>query len=214
MTTASPAGLRVRVGDQMPSVGLRATDGYLLNLRSFVTKQPVLLLFFGAPTHTGAARRKGLKAVEGLAAGYERLREAGIAVFGPSKDSAQIEGSKAFAKDVMAAAGVPTAMARVCSTPQEAADALFRGVVSASSAIGAATDDDDVPYRLPVHEDDAGYSRMPTTCCNHASCFGSREGAARRRSSMFRGTGVRGSSGPYRSRHSSRMKSIPYNTAS
>lgn len=39
------------------------------------------------------------------------LRSHGIAVFGPSKAAAQIEGSKAFAKDVMAAAGVRTARA-------------------------------------------------------------------------------------------------------
>ncbi len=37
------------------------------------------------------------------------LRPAGMAVFGPSRAAAAIEGSKAFAKDVMAAAGVPTA---------------------------------------------------------------------------------------------------------
>lgn len=41
----------------------------------------------------------------------DALREAGFAVFGPSKAAAQIEGSKAFAKDVMAAAGVATARA-------------------------------------------------------------------------------------------------------
>jgi peroxiredoxin Q/BCP len=81
--------VNVSVGDALPSVGLRATDGYLLNLRSFVTKQPALLLFFGSPTHTGAARRKGLKAIEGLAAGFERLREAGIAVAAVSTDSEQ-----------------------------------------------------------------------------------------------------------------------------
>lgn len=81
--------VKVSVGDALPSVGLRATDGYLLNLRSFVTKQPVLLLFFGAPTHTGAARRRGMKAVEGVAAGFERLREAGIAVAAVSTDSEQ-----------------------------------------------------------------------------------------------------------------------------
>ncbi len=39
------------------------------------------------------------------------LRAAGFAVFGPSAAAARIEGSKAFAKDVMAAAGVPTARA-------------------------------------------------------------------------------------------------------
>jgi len=79
--------LKLKVGDALPSVGLRATDGYLLNLRSFVTKQPALLLFFGAPTMAGAARRKGTKAIEALAAGQERLREAGIAVAGISCDS-------------------------------------------------------------------------------------------------------------------------------
>ncbi|MDO9457250.1 phosphoribosylamine--glycine ligase [Nocardioides sp.] len=48
----------------------------------------------------------------------------GIPVFGPSGAAARLEGSKAFAKEVMAAAGVPTAAARVCTTPEEAAAAL------------------------------------------------------------------------------------------
>jgi phosphoribosylamine--glycine ligase len=52
------------------------------------------------------------------------VREAGFAVFGPSAAAARLEGSKAFAKEVMAAADVPTAMARVCSTVEEVADAL------------------------------------------------------------------------------------------
>ncbi len=47
--------------------------------------------------------------VAGLA---DRLDEAGIAVFGPSKAAAQLEGSKAYAKDVMARCGVPTAASR------------------------------------------------------------------------------------------------------
>ena len=46
----------------------------------------------------------------------DALREAGFATFGPSGAAAQIEGSKAFAKQVMAEAGVPTAMAHVCTT--------------------------------------------------------------------------------------------------
>jgi len=54
----------------------------------------------------------------------DALREAGVDVFGPSGAAAQLEGSKAFAKDVMAGAEVPTAMARVCTTAEEAADAL------------------------------------------------------------------------------------------
>ncbi|GAB3945633.1 phosphoribosylamine--glycine ligase [Corynebacterium tapiri] len=42
----------------------------------------------------------------------DALREAGIAVFGPSQAAARLEGSKAFAKEVMEAAGVPTARAQ------------------------------------------------------------------------------------------------------
>ena len=58
--------------------------------------------------------------------GGRRRRRArrGISCFGPSRAAAELEGSKAFAKDVMAAAGVPTASARVCTTPDEAAAAL------------------------------------------------------------------------------------------
>jgi phosphoribosylamine--glycine ligase len=52
------------------------------------------------------------------------LRERGISCFGPSAAAARLEGSKAFAKEVMAAAGVPTAAARVCETPEEVAAAL------------------------------------------------------------------------------------------
>ena len=44
--------------------------------------------------------------VAGLA---DMLRHAGVAVFGPSRAAARIEGSKAFAKEVLEAAGVPTA---------------------------------------------------------------------------------------------------------
>jgi phosphoribosylamine---glycine ligase len=39
----------------------------------------------------------------------DELRHAGVPVFGPSREAARIEGSKSFAKDVMRAAGVPTA---------------------------------------------------------------------------------------------------------
>jgi peroxiredoxin Q/BCP len=79
------------VGDPLPSVGLRATDGYLLNLRSLVTKQPILLLFFGAPTMSGPAKRRGTKAIEALKADFERLREAGIGAAAVSVDSEQTQ---------------------------------------------------------------------------------------------------------------------------
>ncbi|NRQ32310.1 phosphoribosylamine--glycine ligase [Nonomuraea sp. NN258] len=54
----------------------------------------------------------------------DAVREAGIACFGPSGEAAMIEGSKAFAKEIMAAAGVPTARSRTCVTEAEAAAAL------------------------------------------------------------------------------------------
>ena len=54
----------------------------------------------------------------------DAVRERGIPVFGPSGEAARLEGSKAFAKDVMAAANVPTARSYLCTTPAEAAEAL------------------------------------------------------------------------------------------
>ncbi|MEU2683661.1 phosphoribosylamine--glycine ligase [Streptomyces hygroscopicus] len=54
----------------------------------------------------------------------DAVRERGIPAFGPSAEAARLEGSKAFAKDVMAAAGVPTARAYVCTTPAEIDEAL------------------------------------------------------------------------------------------
>lgn len=54
----------------------------------------------------------------------DAVRAAGIPVFGPSGRAAVLEGSKAFAKEVMAAAGVPTARAFVCRTPEQAEAAL------------------------------------------------------------------------------------------
>jgi phosphoribosylamine--glycine ligase len=54
----------------------------------------------------------------------DALREAGIPCFGPDRAAARIEGSKAFAKEVMAAAGVPTAASHVCESAQQAEAAL------------------------------------------------------------------------------------------
>ncbi|MFJ9807268.1 phosphoribosylamine--glycine ligase [Streptomyces sp. NPDC101158] len=54
----------------------------------------------------------------------DAVRAAGIPAFGPSQEAAQLEGSKAFAKDVMAGAGVPTARSYVCTTPEEIDEAL------------------------------------------------------------------------------------------
>lgn len=54
----------------------------------------------------------------------DAVREVGIPCFGPTAAAAMLEGSKSFAKDVMAAAGVPTAEPRVCTTPQGLGAAL------------------------------------------------------------------------------------------
>jgi phosphoribosylamine--glycine ligase len=52
------------------------------------------------------------------------VRAKGIRCFGPSRAAAELEGSKAFAKEIMAAAGVPTARSRLCVTAAEVGAAL------------------------------------------------------------------------------------------
>ena len=54
----------------------------------------------------------------------DAVRDAGIACFGPGREAATLEGSKAFAKEVMAAAEVPTGVAHVATTEAELAEAL------------------------------------------------------------------------------------------
>ena len=54
----------------------------------------------------------------------DAVRDAGVACFGPSREAARLEGSKEFSKEVMVAAGVPTAGSRACSTAEETASAL------------------------------------------------------------------------------------------
>jgi phosphoribosylamine---glycine ligase len=56
----------------------------------------------------------------------DAVRDAGIACFGPSRAAAQIEGSKAFAKDVMAAAGVRTGSSEIVDSPARLDAALDR----------------------------------------------------------------------------------------
>ena len=56
----------------------------------------------------------------------DAVREAGIPCFGPGAEAARLEGSKAFAKEIMTAAGVPTAEAAVCTTEAELIAALDR----------------------------------------------------------------------------------------
>jgi phosphoribosylamine---glycine ligase len=65
----------------------------------------------------------------------DAVRSAGIACFGPSRDAARIEGSKAFAKDVMTAAGVRTAASEIVDNPAHLDAALDRfGTVAGEQA--------------------------------------------------------------------------------
>ncbi len=80
----------------------------------------------------GLAERLGIDLVvvgpeAPLVAGVaDAVSERGIAVFGPSGAAARLEGSKAFAKEVMEAAGVPTARSFLCTDEDEVANALDR----------------------------------------------------------------------------------------
>jgi phosphoribosylamine---glycine ligase len=56
----------------------------------------------------------------------DALTAAGIRCFGPTKAAAQLEGSKAFCKEIMVAAGVPTAVYKVVQDAQAGLDAIER----------------------------------------------------------------------------------------
>jgi len=71
----------------------------------------------------------------------DAVRDAGIACFGPSKAAAEIEGSKAFAKDVMAAAGVRTASSEIVDSPAGLDAALARFGPSAGDPAWVVKDD-------------------------------------------------------------------------
>jgi len=71
----------------------------------------------------------------------DAVRAAGIVCFGPSKDAARIEGSKAFAKEVMAAAGVRTAASEIVDSPAHLDAALDRFGPSRGEAAWVVKDD-------------------------------------------------------------------------
>lgn len=61
-----------------------------------------------------------------VAGAADAVRQHGIACFGPGRQGAQLEGSKAFAKQVMAKAEVPTAQFALCSSVEQVRQALRR----------------------------------------------------------------------------------------
>jgi phosphoribosylamine--glycine ligase len=71
----------------------------------------------------------------------DTVRAAGIACFGPSREAARIEGSKAFAKDVMVAAGVRTADSEIVDNPAHLDAALDRFGPPADQAAWVVKDD-------------------------------------------------------------------------
>jgi phosphoribosylamine--glycine ligase len=54
----------------------------------------------------------------------DEFQKRGLAIFGPTRLAAELEGSKAFSKEFMRKYGIPTADARVCSSMDEAKAAL------------------------------------------------------------------------------------------
>jgi phosphoribosylamine--glycine ligase len=106
-------------------VNIAATD--LDGLRALAVKERVDLTVVGpeAPLSLGLV---------------DRFRDAGLAIFGPTQAAARIESSKRFAKELMLAAGVPTAAARTFTTAAAAKDEVRRlgaPVVVKASGIAA-----------------------------------------------------------------------------
>lgn len=95
--------------------------------------------------------------VDGVA---DVLRADGFTVFGPSGGAAALEGSKAFAKGVMAEAGVPTAGALVCSTLAEVDAAL-----AAFGAPHVVKDDGLAAGKGVVVTDDVSEAREHAAAC-------------------------------------------------
>lgn len=89
----------------------------------------------------------------------DAVRAAGIACFGPSKDAARIEGSKAFAKDVMAAAGVRTAGSETVDNPAHLDAALDRFGPAAGQPAWVVKDDGLAAGKGVVVSDDRDVAR-------------------------------------------------------
>jgi phosphoribosylamine--glycine ligase len=89
----------------------------------------------------------------------DAVRATGIACFGPSRDAARIEGSKAFAKDVMAAAGVRTAASETVDNPAHLDAALDRFGPAAGQPAWVVKDDGLAAGKGVVVTDDRDVAR-------------------------------------------------------
>ncbi|KAA0109256.1 phosphoribosylamine--glycine ligase [Mycolicibacterium sp. P1-5] len=89
----------------------------------------------------------------------DAVRAAGIACFGPSSDAARIEGSKAFAKDVMATAGVRTAGSETVDNPAHLDAALDRFGPAAGQPAWVVKDDGLAAGKGVVVTDDRDVAR-------------------------------------------------------
>jgi phosphoribosylamine--glycine ligase len=109
--------------------GLHAAPGNP-GIAAIATVHPADLTDIGAVTYLARTLAPQLVVIgpeAPLVAGLaDALRGAGLSCFGPGRRAAMIEGSKSFAKQVMTAAGIPTAQARTCVTATEAEAALER----------------------------------------------------------------------------------------
>jgi len=105
--TAAPGNAGIAADVEV--VALDPTNGSIV--RDYARDNDVELVVIGpeAPLVSGVA---------------DKLRAAGIPVFGPNKAAAALEGSKTFAKRIMDAAGVPTGRAARASTNDEAVAAI------------------------------------------------------------------------------------------
>ena len=99
----APGNAGIASDAQIVAVG--AED--ILGLIAFVEREKIDLTVVGPEAPL----------VDGLA---DQLRDRGFAVFGPGADGARLEGSKAFAKEVMDAAGVPTGLAAAFKEHEQA----------------------------------------------------------------------------------------------
>ncbi|HXR45681.1 MAG TPA: phosphoribosylamine--glycine ligase, partial [Pseudolysinimonas sp.] len=97
------------IAAQVETVAMDAANGRLV--RDYALENGIDLVVIGpeAPLVAGVA---------------DALRARGIPVFGPDRDAAALEGSKAFAKRIMQTAGVPTGRAEYAATRDEVASAL------------------------------------------------------------------------------------------